>query len=60
MNIFLTNWNLIFQGTPAINVNFTTPNASNTQHQSGTWFIPLNSSVSSENSSSKRDIEESI
>ncbi|CAI2161747.1 17058_t:CDS:2 [Funneliformis geosporum] len=44
---------------PAIDVKSTTQNASNTLHQSGTYNIPLNSSISSEISSRKRDIEES-
>ncbi|CAI2179122.1 13570_t:CDS:2 [Funneliformis geosporum] len=44
---------------PAIDVKSTTQNASNTLHQSVTYNISLNSSISSENSSRKRDIEES-
>ncbi|CAI2180799.1 4602_t:CDS:2 [Funneliformis geosporum] len=40
-------------------VKSTTQNASNTRHQSETYNIPLNSSISSGNSSRKRDIEES-
>ncbi|CAI2165023.1 8462_t:CDS:2 [Funneliformis geosporum] len=44
---------------PAIDVKSTTQNASNTRHQSETYNIPLNSSISSGNSSRKRDIEES-
>ncbi|CAI2184739.1 14723_t:CDS:2, partial [Funneliformis geosporum] len=44
---------------PAIDVKSSTQNASNTLHQSGTYNIPINSSISSENFSRKRDIEES-